>query len=98
MKRRKVILIWDRWRVHRSAATILQERYPDRLDIEWLPAYAPELHPTEQIWNHTKYGDLANFIPDHLNDLTDAVMISITAQHHDNDLIRGFFEYVQLEL
>ena len=25
-----------------------------------LPAYAPELNPVEQVWNHTK-GHLANF-------------------------------------
>ena len=59
MIRRKVVLILDRWSVHRAAVAILQKRYPDRLTIEWLPAYAPELNPTEQVWNHTKYGDLA---------------------------------------
>lgn len=95
---RKLILILDRWSVHRAAVKILQERYPDRLDIEWLPGYAPELNPAEQVWNHTKYGDLANFIPDHLDHLADAVNVSLTAQHHDNDLIRGFFKYAQLEL
>ena len=98
MIRRQVVLILDRWSVHRAAVAILQKRYPDRLTIEWLPAYAPELNPAEQVWNHTKYGDLANFIPDHIEDLTDAVCMSITAQHHDNDLIRGFFKYAQLEL
>ena len=98
MIRRKVVLILDRWSVHRAAVAILQKRYPDRLTIEWLPAYAPELNPTEQVWNHTKYGDLANFIPDHIEDLADAVCMSITAQHHDNNLIRGFFKYAQLEL
>ena len=35
----------------------LAEKVSDRLTIEWLPAYAPELNPTEQVWNHTKYGD-----------------------------------------
>ena len=97
MIRRKVVLILDRWSVHRAAVSVLQKRYPDRLTIEWLPAYAPELNPAEQVWNHTKYGDLANFIPDHIEDLADAVCMSITAQHHDNDLIRGFFKYAQLK-
>ena len=45
MIRRKVVLILDRWSVHRAAAAVLQKRYPDRLAIEWLPAYAPELNP-----------------------------------------------------
>ena len=78
MIRRKVVLIWDRWSVHRVAIAILQKRYPDQLAVERIPAYAPELNPVEQVWNHTKYGHLANFIPDHLDDLTDADMMSIT--------------------
>ena len=98
MIRRKVVLILDRWSVHRAAVAILQTRYPDQLEVEWVPAYAPELNPVEQVWNHTKYGHLANFIPDHLDDLTDAVCMSITTQHHDNNLIRGFFKYAQLKL
>ncbi len=98
MIRRKVVLILDRWCVHRAVVAVLKTRYPDRLDIEWLPAYAPELNPAEQVWNHTKYGDLAHFIPDHIEDLADAVLMSIAAQHHDNDLIRGFFKYAQLNL
>ena len=94
----KLILVWDRWSVHRAAATVLQNRYPGQLEIEWLPSYAPELNPTEQVWNHTKYGDLANFIPDDLEHLADAVIVSLKAQHHDNNLIRGYFSHAQLVL
>jgi len=95
---RKLILIWDRWSVHRSAVKILEKRFPDTFEAEWLPAYAPELSPTEQVWNHTKYGDLANFIPEDIEHLADAVIVSITAQHHDNPLVRGFFKLAKLEL
>ena len=77
---------------------VLQKRYSDRLTIEWLPAYAPELNPVEQVWNHTKYGHRANFSLDHIEHLADAAYMSISAQHHDNDLIRGFFKYAQLKL
>jgi hypothetical protein len=71
---------------------------PVRPQIEWLPPCAPELNPTEQVWNHTMYGDWANFIPDHIDQAAEAIMISITAQHHDNELIRSYFKYAQLEL
>ena len=98
MIRRKVVLILGSVECASRRGGGLAERYPDRLAIEWLPAYAPELNPAEQVWNHTKYGDLANFMPDHIEDLADAVCMSITAQHHDNDLIRGFFKYAQLKL
>ena len=47
MIRRKVVLILDRWSVHRTAVTVWQKRYPNRLAIEWLPAYVTELNPAE---------------------------------------------------
>jgi len=60
--RRGVILVLDRWAVHRKAAQAL---FGDRrFWIEWLPPYAPELNPVEHVWDHTQYGDLANYIPD----------------------------------
>lgn len=65
--RRKLIVVWDRWNVHRSAARKLSGC--SWIEFEWLPAYAPELDPVEAVWNHTKYSDLANFIPDDVDDL-----------------------------
>jgi len=47
---RKLILVWDRWNVHRLAARRLS-RYR-WLQIEWLPSYAPELNPVKSMWNH----------------------------------------------
>ena len=32
--RRKIILVWDRWSVHRAAATWMQEVHPDWFDFE----------------------------------------------------------------
>ena len=37
--------------------------------VEWLPAYAPDLNPVEPAWSHTKYGDLANYVPETALDL-----------------------------
>ena len=40
----------------------------------------------------------ANFTPEDMDQVADVVMLSIIAQHHDNDLIRSYFKYAQLEL
>ena len=49
-----VILVWDHGRIHKGPfITPVQRDYP-RLYIESFPGYAPELHPTEQIWNDFK--------------------------------------------
>jgi transposase len=95
---RHVILVWDRWNVHRSAATYFQKHHPHWFTFEPLPAYAPELNPVEQCWNHTKHADLANFLPDDLDHLQNAVDASITEQRRDHNLLRSFFAYSQLPL
>jgi hypothetical protein len=52
----------------------------------------------EQCWNHTKYADLPNFIPDDLNHLETAVCESILEQREDQKLLRSFFAYAKLPL
>lgn len=96
--RRKFILVLDRYSAHRKAVRLLQARYPDWFVVEWLPAYAPELNPVEMVWNHTKYADLANFIPEDVADLRRAVEASIELTHTKTHLIRSFFQHARLEL
>jgi transposase len=59
--RGKVIVVWDNGPVHKGEPIRQVLRDYPRLSIEWLPPYAPELNPVEQLWNHIKYGKLANF-------------------------------------
>ena len=96
--RRKVIVVWDRLGAHRSAAACFEEERPDWFEFEWLPAYAPELNPVEECWNHTKYADLPNFIPDDLDHLQTAVYESMLEQREDQTLMRSFFAYTKLPL
>jgi transposase len=96
--RRHVILVWDRWNVHKSAMAYFQEHHPGWFTFEPLPSYTPELNPVEQCWNHTKYSDLANFLPHDLDHLQHAVSESIQDQSHDHDLLRSFFAYAELPL
>jgi len=96
--RRKIILVLDRWSVHRAAIRHLLERHARNIDIELLPAYAPELNPTEQIWNHTKYADLANYIPDDIHELGVEVAGSILQTRSKPALLRSFFNWAGLDL
>jgi len=95
---RGIILVMDRWQVHRSAARRLQERFPKRVQIEWLPPYAPELNPTEQVWTQTKYRDLANYIPGDVTELGEAVIQSLHRTQGQQRLLRSFFKHAQLTL
>lgn len=95
---RPLRVVWDRWSVHRKAARLLAARVGTAIDFEWLPPYAPELNPTEQVWTHTKYADLANFIPEDLAHLRSEVAASITSQRSTPRLLRSFFDHAQLRL
>jgi transposase len=96
--RRKLIVVWDRLNVHRSAAAQLKAKGEDWLQVEWLPAYAPELNPVEAMWSHTKVSDLANFVPDDVGRLEDGVVESLSDQYYDRRLKRGYFHAARLEL
>jgi len=95
---RGLILVLDRWQVHRSAARRLLARFARRLQIEWLPAYAPQLNPDEQVWTQAKYRDLANFLPQDVTDLAQAVQQSLQQTKSQQCLLRSFFRHAKLSL
>ena len=94
--RGKFILVLDRYSAHCKAVRLLQGEHPDWFEVEWLPAYAPDLNPVEMVWNHSKYSDLSNFIPE--DDLHQAVTTSLGKMRTQTSLLRSFFQYAGLEL
>lgn len=93
-----MIVVLDRLNVHRSAIRQLRERHPAWLDVEWLPAYAPDLNPVEAMWSCTKHGDLANFLPNDLYELGDAVVDSLFRQRNDRLIKESYFHTARLDL
>lgn len=93
---RPITLVLDRYSVHRAAARRLLDRFPRRLRIEWLPAYAPELNPDEQVWNRAKYTDLANFIPQDVHALGRAMAASFRKTRTQQWLLCSFFQHAGL--
>jgi transposase len=96
--RRRIILVWDRLGAHRSSRAHLEQTRRDGFEFEWLPAYAPELDPVEQCWNHAKCTDLANLIPNDLGELQDALANSLESQRRNPDLLRSYFQFAGLDL
>lgn len=94
----KILLILDRWSVHRAAVRLLSTRYPKRLSVLWLPPYAPDVNPVEQVWAHTKHGELANFIPDDLDHLQVRLRHKLENKHRWETLHRTFFNHAGLPL
>jgi len=93
----KVILIWDHLPAHRSRAMkhflLLQQSW---LQIEWLPGYAPDLNPTEQVWNNIKSTEMANLCPDALPEATEAFRHGLQRLSHTKDLPFSFLRHAGL--
>ena len=95
---RPLIICLDRWPVHRAAAKRIADSRMKGIEFEWLPAYAPELNPTEARWSLTKYSDLANFVPDDVPELKRTVRSSLKRQIYSHHLKQSFFKTAQLKL
>jgi DDE superfamily endonuclease len=73
-----ILLIWDRLPAHRSQKT--QQFIGDqngRLEMQYLPPYAPELNPVEYIWAHCKHHELPNVCAKNLWDLGEGARRSL---------------------
>jgi transposase len=94
--RRPLLLVCDRLSAHRSAVRQLGEAGCVWLRVEWLPGYAPELDPVESIWNQSKYGDLANCIPEDIIELHGTLDELFQEYRADPDRLLSFFKAAQL--
>src|SRR5918997_3435826 len=89
----RLVLIWDGAPIHRSQVIkdFLASGAAQRLHLERLPAYAPELNPGEGLWQQLKGVELRNLccfnIPHLRGELRDAVKRVRRKPH----LIQSFF-------
>ena len=84
-----IVLLWDGGGIHTGEETrAFLLRHP-RLHVESFPAYAPELNPDEQVWNHCK-GALANGRPDNLDELMVTLTCVTQKARRRPSLLRSF--------
>lgn len=82
---RKVLLFVDNDRAHDAKAVHkLLGKYKERIQIEWLPPYSPELNPQEDIWQHMRRCVTHNHYFEELVPLLDAV--DVFHQELEDDL------------
>lgn len=92
-----ILLIWDRLPAHRSKIT--QQFIRDqkgRLEIDYLPPYAPELNPVEYIWAHCKHHELPNVCAKNLWDLSEGARRSLKRMRRRPRLITAFWKQASL--
>lgn len=90
-RKKDLLVIWDNASIHSGDAirALLKDR-PGRIHLERLPAYSPELNPTELVWSYLKQS-LKNRVFLSLNDLTVAVLDQVRLLESDPQLIQAFF-------
>ena len=91
------VLIWDNLNVHISAAMRELITTRDWLHVIRLPAYAPDLNPTEGVWSHVKrsLGNLAVTGVDHLAAI---VRNRLKRIQYRPDLLTSFLAHTGLAL
>ena len=93
----KVILIWDPLPAHRSKRRkqfLFEQR--DWLTIEWLPGYAPDLHPREGVWNNIQATEMANFCPEQMSEAANAFRRGLQRVSHSRPLPFAFLKHAGL--
>ena len=94
---RKAILLWDRLPAHRGGKV---QKYLHKnaswLTMEYLPPYAPELHPVEYFWAHLSKTDLANFVGDGLRTVRRQVRRAACRVRNRMNLGKAFLEHSKL--
>jgi transposase len=97
--RKPLLVIWDGLPAHRSALVrAYLEALKGAIQIEQLPAYAPELNPTEYIWGHLKHHELANRCAGDFDDLKTGACNRLRSMQRRPTLIRAFWRQAELPL
>jgi putative transposase len=92
-----VVLVWDNLNTHISAVMRAMIDARDWLHVIRLPAYAPDLNPTEGVWSHLKrsIGNLAVHGVDHLQAI---IKNRLKGIQYRADLLDGLLAHTGLTL
>jgi len=93
----RLLIIWDGFKTHRSrlVRTWLEAQHGE-VQMEFLPPYAPELNPVEQIWNYLKNRELANLCADSLGQVGDRAHRRLCSMQRRPKLLRSFWQQAEL--
>lgn len=87
----KLLVVWDGSPIHRARVVkdFLASGASNRLRLEQLPGYAPELNPDEGIWKHLKYVELKNICCKSLSELRGELRKAKERLRHKKHVILG---------
>jgi transposase len=94
----RIIIIWDGAPIHRSHVIqeFLAHGAAQRIHVERLPAYAPELNPGEGLWGHLKGVELRNVCCFTIRHLRNELLAAVKRVRCKPRIIKGCFQGAKL--
>jgi len=95
----RLLVIWDGSPIHRRAE--VQEflaELGDKIHLEGLPPYAPDLNPVEWLWRHLKEVEMRNLMCLDLEELHMELHLALDRVRQRPRLIQSFFAGAGLEI
>lgn len=97
--RRRLLIIWDGLTAHRSRIVRQYvEAQQGAIQIERLPAYAPELNPVEYVWGHLKNHEMAHLCAESFGQLSAFARSRLKSMQRRSTLVRAFWQQAELPL
>ena len=91
-RRSRLLVIWDGSPIHRKEVTrFMADGGSQYIHLEQLPAYAPELNPTEGVWQHLKHVELRNVCCKNLSHLGRELNLAMMRLRTKPHVIKSFF-------
>lgn len=95
----KLMVIWDGSPIHRKEVTrFMAEGGAKHIQLESLPAYAPDLNPDEGVWQQLKNVELRNVTCQSLLQLRRELNLAIMRLRGKPHIVRSFFAGAGLAL
>jgi transposase len=96
----KLLILWDGASIHRSQAIkeFLSAGAAQRIHLERLPGYAPDLNPDEGIWSYLKYRELKNVVCQNKSELRYELRLAVARLRHKRHVIQGCITQAGLTL
>lgn len=94
-----LLIIWDGLPAHRSRVVgEYVESQDGAIQLERLPAYAPELNPVEYIWAYLKNHEVVHFCPHDFAELTTVARSKLASMQRRTNLVAAFWKQAELPL
>lgn len=90
-------IVWDRLNAHRAKVVQHYLASAPEIRVEWLPAYAPELNPEEQVHGNIKQ-HLRNATPETVGEIRQQVDRGFARLRHRPDMLLSFIRHAGLRV